>query len=53
MSLNFKIIQRPTPFSFPLVFERFQETLSTEKLTDRVQRMLESIQNDYPDRYYQ
>lgn len=53
MSLNFKIIQHPTPFSFPLVFERFQETLSTEKLTDRVQRMLESIQNDYPDRYYQ
>jgi ATP-dependent helicase Lhr and Lhr-like helicase len=29
----------PTPFCFPLMIERFSEKLSSEKLSDRIQRM--------------
>ena len=30
---------RPTPFSFPLMVERFREKLTSEKLADRIARM--------------
>jgi ATP-dependent Lhr-like helicase len=30
---------RPTPFSIPLMVERFREKLTSEKLVDRIQRM--------------
>jgi ATP-dependent Lhr-like helicase len=30
---------RPTPLSFPLLVDRMRQTLSSEKLIDRVQRM--------------
>ena len=30
----------PSPFALPLMVERFREELSTEKLADRLQRML-------------
>ncbi len=30
----------PTPFSFPLITDRLRERLSSEKLTDRIQKMI-------------
>ncbi|MBA3899100.1 MAG: ligase-associated DNA damage response DEXH box helicase [Bacteroidetes bacterium] len=39
-----KEINKPTPFSFPLIVERFREKLSTEKLEDRVKRMLKQLE---------
>jgi ATP-dependent Lhr-like helicase len=30
----------PSPFALPLMVERFRETLTTEKLKDRLERML-------------
>jgi len=37
-------ITRATPFGFPLMVERFREKLSTEKLSDRVARMLQELE---------
>jgi ATP-dependent Lhr-like helicase len=39
-TLHFQQISRPTPLAFPLMIERLRERLSTEKLSDRVQRLL-------------
>ncbi|MDB5841629.1 MAG: ligase-associated damage response box helicase [Herminiimonas sp.] len=36
--------RRATPFGFPLMVERFREKLSTEKLSDRVARMLRELE---------
>ncbi|MBB3119001.1 ligase-associated DNA damage response DEXH box helicase [Pseudoduganella violacea] len=35
---------RPTPFGFALMVERFREKLSTEKLSDRIARMLRELE---------
>ncbi|WP_051378856.1 ligase-associated DNA damage response DEXH box helicase [Derxia gummosa] len=35
---------RPTPFAFALMVERLRESLSTEKLADRVARMLRELE---------
>ena len=35
---------RPTPFAFPLMVERLRETLSTEKLSDRIARMVAELE---------
>ena len=32
-------VKRPTPFAFPLIIDRMRETLSSEKLADRVRKM--------------
>ncbi len=37
-------LQTPSPFALPLMVERFREELSTEKLADRLQRILASAQ---------
>ncbi len=37
---------RATPFAFPLMVERFREMLSTEKLSDRVARMVKQLELD-------
>lgn len=42
--LVFKAIERPTPFAFPLLIERLRETVSTEKLSDRVARMVAELE---------
>lgn len=42
--LVFKSIERPTPFAFPLLVERLRETVSTEKLSDRVARMVAELE---------
>jgi ATP-dependent Lhr-like helicase len=35
----------PSPFSLPLMVERFREQLTTEKLTDRLARVLQEAEN--------
>ena len=37
-------LQRASPFAFPLLVERLREKLSTEKLADRVARMLRDLE---------
>ncbi|RAN49213.1 DEAD/DEAH box helicase [Herbaspirillum rubrisubalbicans] len=43
-SLTLVTLERPTPFALPLMVERFREKLSTEKLADRVTRMLRELE---------
>ncbi|WP_121667266.1 ligase-associated DNA damage response DEXH box helicase [Mesonia aquimarina] len=38
-----KACQKPTPFSFPIITDRLREKLSSEKLEDRIQRMLKYL----------
>jgi ATP-dependent Lhr-like helicase len=42
--LAFHPIAKPTPFAFPLIIGRLRERISTEKLSDRVQRMLAALE---------
>ncbi len=37
-------ISQPTPFAFPLMIERLREKLSTEKLSDRISRMVAQLE---------
>ncbi|GAB3460571.1 ligase-associated DNA damage response DEXH box helicase [Massilia terrae] len=37
-------VRRATPFAFPLMVERFREKVSTEKLSDRVARMVRELE---------
>ena len=37
-------VARATPFGFALMVERFREKLTTEKLSDRVSRMLRELE---------
>lgn len=43
-TLNLHQTKRVTPFAFPLMVERFREKLSTEKLSDRVARMVKELE---------
>jgi len=38
--IEFVELKQPSPFSLPLMVERFRQTLTTEKLADRLQRIL-------------
>ncbi|MDR6299627.1 ligase-associated DNA damage response DEXH box helicase [Mesonia maritima] len=38
-----KPCEKPTPFSFPIITDRLREKLSSEKLEDRIQRMLKYL----------
>ena len=40
-----KKCEKPTPFSFPIITDRLREKLSSEKLEDRIRRMLKSLEN--------
>ncbi len=42
--LAYREVKRATPFGFPLMVERFREKVSTEKLTDRVARMVRELE---------
>ncbi len=42
--LQFVVIDKPTPFAFPLMVERLREKLSTEKLSDRIARMVADVE---------
>ena len=37
-------IKRPTPFAFPLLVERLRESVSSEKLADRIARMVAELE---------
>jgi ATP-dependent helicase Lhr and Lhr-like helicase len=37
-------LARPTPFSFPLMVERFREKLSNESVAERIARMVEQLE---------
>ncbi|WP_229008403.1 ligase-associated DNA damage response DEXH box helicase [Methylophilus sp. Leaf408] len=37
-------IKRPTPFAFPLLVERFRESSSSEKLAERISRMVADLE---------
>ncbi len=39
-----KQCEQPTPFSFPLITDRLREKLSSEKLADRIKRMIAKLQ---------
>lgn len=38
-----KACRKPTPFSFPIITDRLREKLSSEKLADRIRRMVEKL----------
>jgi ATP-dependent Lhr-like helicase len=40
----YREVKRATPFGFPLMVERFREKVSTEKLSDRVARMVRELE---------
>ncbi|MES2820445.1 MAG: ligase-associated DNA damage response DEXH box helicase [Pseudomonadota bacterium] len=42
--LDIQRIQRPTPLAFPLLVERFRESMSSEKLADRIRRMVQDLE---------
>ncbi|MEK1940732.1 MAG: ligase-associated DNA damage response DEXH box helicase [Pseudomonas sp.] len=42
--LDVHVIKRATPFAFPLLVERFRESLSSEKLADRIKRMVQDLE---------
>ena len=42
--IAYRDIKRATPFAFPLMVARFREKVSTEKLNDRVARMLRELE---------
>ncbi len=39
-----KSCEQPTPFSFPIITDRLREKLSSEKLQDRIQKMIKQLQ---------
>ncbi|MFP5391372.1 MAG: hypothetical protein ACLGI6_07495, partial [Gammaproteobacteria bacterium] len=43
-ALAYKEVPRATPFGFALMVERFREKLTTEKLSDRITRMLRELE---------
>jgi ATP-dependent Lhr-like helicase len=43
-SVLYRALTRPTPFAFPLLVARLREQLTTEKLADRVARMVAELE---------
>ncbi|MED5577741.1 MAG: hypothetical protein VX757_09550, partial [Planctomycetota bacterium] len=41
-------LDRPTPFSFPLVVERMRDRVSSEKLSERVKKMQAALEKKSP-----
>jgi ATP-dependent helicase Lhr and Lhr-like helicase len=44
LPLLIKPLERPTPFAFPLLVERLRERLSSEKLSERVARLVRDLE---------
>lgn len=44
LRLDLHLIKRPTPLAFPLLVERMRESLSSEKLADRIARMVRDLE---------
>ena len=39
-----KACEKPTPFSFPIITDRLREKLTSEKVEDRIRKMLKSLE---------
>ncbi|WNF56917.1 ligase-associated DNA damage response DEXH box helicase [Pseudomonas sp. SG20052] len=44
LKLDLHQIKRPTPLGFPLLVERMRESISSEKLADRIRRMVTDLE---------
>ncbi|MBD9424044.1 ligase-associated DNA damage response DEXH box helicase [Pseudomonas sp. PDM15] len=44
LRLDLREVKRPPPLAFPLLVERFRESLSSEKLADRIARLLADLE---------
>ncbi|MEJ5061733.1 MULTISPECIES: ligase-associated DNA damage response DEXH box helicase [unclassified Pseudomonas] len=44
LQLDLHTIKRPTPLGFPLLVERMRESMSSEKLADRIRRMVGDLE---------
>ncbi|KRA08454.1 ligase-associated DNA damage response DEXH box helicase [Pseudomonas synxantha] len=44
LKLDLHLIQRPTPLAFPLLVERMRESMSSEKLSERIARMVKDLE---------
>ncbi|MBV6822528.1 ligase-associated DNA damage response DEXH box helicase [Pseudomonas sp. PD9R] len=44
LRLDLHPIKRPAPLGFPLLVERFRESMSSEKLADRIRRMVSDLE---------
>lgn len=44
LKLDLHTIQRPTPLAFPLLVERMRESMSSEKLSERIARMVKDLE---------
>lgn len=44
LKLDLHRIQRPTPLAFPLLVERMRESMSSEKLSERIARMVKDLE---------
>lgn len=42
-NIKIKTCENPTPFSFPIITDRLREKLSSEKLEDRIQKMVKQL----------
>ena len=43
-TLHWQAVERATPFAFPLVVERLRESVTSEKLSDRIARMVADLE---------
>jgi ATP-dependent Lhr-like helicase len=44
LRLDLHRVKRPTPLGFPLLVERMRESMSSEKLADRIRRMVGDLE---------
>ena len=44
LQLDLHFVKRPTPLGFPLLVERMRESMSSEKLADRIRRMVSDLE---------
>ncbi|VVO33486.1 ligase-associated DNA damage response DEXH box helicase [Pseudomonas fluorescens] len=44
LQLDLHPVKRPTPLGFPLLVERMRESMSSEKLADRIRRMVSDLE---------
>ena len=44
LQLDVHVIERPTPLAFPLLVERMRESMSSEKLSERIARMVKDLE---------
>lgn len=44
LKLDLHVIERPTPLAFPLLVERMRESMSSEKLSERIARMVKDLE---------